>query len=167
MEAGSRVVLKVQFRDAQYQVVVPEYLCRRGTADMTKLVQLVCEADPKRAAIASTLAAFTFEKAPWTIDNIEALLEDRLIVLAENGMLRRADCDFEDATTMLILHFAVGILLVLQQSTGKLEDYYCMRHVCDAAVRSIPTERKIEWQSLPAVRILTDPQAMPGKLSLS
>lgn len=165
IEAGPRVVLKVQFRDAQYQVSVPQYLCRRSTADMTKLVQLVCQADPKRAAIASTLTAFTFEKARWTLDNIEAILEDRLIVLAENGMLRRAHCA---TLKTLILHFAVGILLIYCSSplaSSKITT--AMRHVCGAAVRSIPTERTIEWQSLPAVRILTDPQAMPGKLSLS
>ena len=92
VEAGPHVLLKVQFRDEEYQASVPEYLCHRSTADMPKLIRIVCEADPKRAAIASTLTAFTFEKARWTSDNIDALLEDKLIVLAENGTLRHAEC---------------------------------------------------------------------------
>ena len=61
--AVPHVLLKVQFRNEQYQASVPEYLCHERTAHMSKLIQIVCEADPRRMAVASTLKAFTFEKA--------------------------------------------------------------------------------------------------------
>lgn len=87
-EVSGSVVVTVQLAQARpWSVSVPVSLCRRQTADMSRLLRLVCDSDPTRKAVASKLRLFTFAKSPWDISNIEALLDEKTIILAENGIV--------------------------------------------------------------------------------
>ena len=78
------------------------------------------------------------------------------------------DCLFDTVViTTLVLHLASISPYRYRSSPFARSKHVVARDVRDASMRSIPAERRIEWQSLPAVRILTEPHGMPGKLSLS
>ena len=83
--AGSTVNLNVQYKQTKYAVCVPERLCKPQTADIDEVLRLVCQANPVVKAIESTLKPFTFSKGRLKNDNIDALLHDKTIVLAESG----------------------------------------------------------------------------------
>ena len=84
------VCVTVQFRDRSWQVSVPEQWCRQHTTDVSQILRLACERDPHNVARASELSAYCFNKALWNAHNIEALLDERTIVLAEDGTISEA-----------------------------------------------------------------------------
>lgn len=85
--AHDSVCVTISHEQDDWSVSVPVRLCKQETASMEQLMQLVLQAGPVSVQDQG-LQLFTFNKSPWTQNNLEALVHDRRIILAHDGKIK-------------------------------------------------------------------------------